>query len=152
MPSPPERSRYRFAAYALLTAIALLAIIPGYLRLDPEWRPFAVRMAAAVIVIVVCVRVVGSVRRSLEDEAPSALDASSAPPRRPGLDERFIRVRDDVVFSAQSQRYFEAFLWPRLRTLGGGDLQQPPPSRRRSRRGPPLSALERLIARIERGA
>jgi hypothetical protein len=66
------------------------------------------------------------------------------------VDERFVRVRDDVVFSAQSQRYFDAFLWPKLRTLGGADLQ-PPPVRRRSRRGPALSALERLIAQIERG-
>ena len=151
MPSPPERSRYRLAAYAFLTIIVLLAIIPGYLRLDREWRPFALRMASALIVIVACVRVVGSVRRSLEEDTPSALDAPALPPRRIAVDERFLRVRDDVVFSAQSQRYFEAFLWPRLQTLGGTHLE-PPPVRRRSRRGPSLSALERLIARIERGA
>jgi hypothetical protein len=150
MPSPPERSRYRFAAYAFLAILAVLAIIPGYLRLDPEWRPFALRMAGALIVIIVCGRVIGSVRRALDEDHASALDTPAPPPRQPAVDERFVRVRDDVVFSAQSRRYFDAFLWPRLRALGGADLQ-PPPVRRRSRRGPSLSALERLITQIERG-
>jgi hypothetical protein len=149
MPSPPERSRYRVAAYAFLTILALLAIIPLYLRLDPDWRPFALRMAGALIVIVVCGRVVGSVRRALEEDHASALDTPPLPPRRPAVDERFVRVRDDVVFSAQSRRYFDAFLWPRLRALGGAELEAPP-VRSRSRRGPSLSALERLIAKIER--
>lgn len=151
MPSPPERSRSRLAAYAFLAVLVVLAIIPGYLKLEASWRPFAVRGACAMIVIVGCTRLVRSVRRSFADDAPSALEAPPPSPRRPVLDERFIRLRDDVVFSAQSRRYFEAFLWPRLRTLGGADLV-PPPERRRSRRGPPLSTIERLIAQVERRA
>lgn len=146
MPSPPERSRYRFAAYGFLALLVLLAIIPAYLRLDASWRPFAVRMACALVVIVGCIRVIGSVRRSLEGGAPSALDVPPPAPPRPAVDERFIRMRDDLVFSTQSRRYFDAFLWPRLRRLGGEDL--PPPAERR-RRGPSLSALERVIADIE---
>ena len=67
------------------------------------------------------------------------------------VDDRFVRLRDDLMFSTKSRRYFEAFLWPRLRTLGGADLT-PPPEAPRSRRGPSLSALEGVITRIERGA
>jgi len=151
MPSPPERSRYRFAAYAFLAIIALLAVIPGYLRLDPVWRPLTLRAVCALIVTFGCVRLVGSVRRALEDEVSSVLDAPPPLPVRPAVDDRFVRLRDDLVFSTQSRRYFEAFLWPRLRTLGGADLT-PPPEARRSRRGPPLHALEGMITRIERGA
>lgn len=147
MPSPPERSPYRPAAYALVAALVVLAAIPGFLTLDTTWRPLALRLAGAVIVIIGCVRVVGSVRRSIEDEPASALDAPPPAPRRPALDDRFLRLRDDLVFSRRSRRYFDMFLWPKLSKVGGADLA--PPAMRR-RRGPSWSALERLIAEIER--
>jgi hypothetical protein len=91
--------------------------------------------------------VVGALRRTLDGEPPSALDAAPPASRPPTLDERFLRTRDDLLFSRRSQRYFDVFLWPRLRTLGGADLA-PPVARRR--RGPSWSALERLITAIER--
>jgi hypothetical protein len=147
MPSRAERSRYRLPAYGLLAVLVLLAAIPGYLTLDPSRRPLAVRLAGAVIVVVGCIRVVGAVRRTRDSEPPSALDAPPPGSRPPTLDERFLRTRDDLLFSRRSQRYFDVFLWPRLRTLGGADLA-PPVARRR--RGPSWSTLERLIAGIER--
>jgi hypothetical protein len=124
-----------------------LAAIPAYLVVAPAWRPLAVRLACAVIVIFGCTRVVGSVRRSIEDDPPSALDAPLPPRRRPVLDERFVRVRDDLVFSRRSRHYFDTFLWPRLRKLGAAE---PAPPAERRRRGPSLRTLERLIADIER--
>jgi hypothetical protein len=150
MPSPPERSRARLVAYGFLGALVMLAAIPGYLVLDPSWRPVAVRVACAVIVVIGCIRVVGRVRRSIEGDLPSALDAPPLAPRRPALDEHFLRLRNDLVFSSGSRRYFDAFLWPRLRMIGGADLPAPAERRRMRRRGPSLSALDRLIAEIER--
>ena len=149
MPSRPERSRSRLIGYGFLSVLVVLAAIPGYLVLGPAWRPVAVRAACALIVVIGCVRVVGRVRRSLEDGAPSALDAPPPAPRGPALDERFLRVRDDLVFGSGNQRYFQVFLWPRLRTLGGDDLAVPA---MRRRRGPSLRTLGRLIAEIERRA
>jgi hypothetical protein len=66
------------------------------------------------------------------------------------LDEHFLRLRNDLAFSSGSRRYFDTFLWPRLRMIGGADLPAPAERRGMRRRGPSLSALERLIAEIER--
>ena len=145
-----ERSRARLAAYGLLAILAALALIPGYLTVPLEWRPLAVRFACAIAVIIGCTRIVARVRRSIEGDTVSPLDPSPRAPRRPALDERFMRLRDDVVFSTRSRRYFDTILWPRLQKLAGGEL--PPPAERRAmgRRGPSLRALEGLIAEIER--
>jgi hypothetical protein len=143
-----EASRYRLAAYTLATAIVLLAAIPGYLMLDPSLRPLILRLAGAGLVVVACVRLVGHVRRSLEGDAASALDAPPPAPRAPALDERFLRLRDDLVFSTRSRHYFDAFLWPRLQKLGAGVA--PAERRRRHRRGPSLGAIDRVITGIER--
>ena len=150
MPSPPERSRSRLVAYGFLGALVVLAAIPGYLVLSPSWRPVAVRVACSVIVVFGCIRVVGSVRRSIDGDPRSALDAPPLAPRRPALDEQFLRLRNDLVFSSGSRRYFDTFLWPRLRMIGGAELPAPAERRRMRRRGPSLSALDRLIAEIER--
>ena len=144
-----ERSRYRLAAYALVTAIVLLVAIPGYLLLDPTWRPFALRLAGGALVIAGCTRLIAYVRRATGDDAVSTLDVPPPVPRAPTLDERFLRLRDDLVFSVRSRHYFEAFLWPRLQKLGA-DTAPPPERHRPRRRGPSLGALERVIARIER--
>jgi len=143
----PERSRYRLAAFGLIVVLLALGVIPGYLTLDPAWRPFVVRLACALIVIVGCTRMIRRVRNAIADEPLSPLDAPAPAPRAPMLDDRFVRLRDDLLFSRRSRRYFENFLWPRLRGLGGADLPEPAPGRRA---GPSLRTLERLIADIER--
>jgi hypothetical protein len=150
MPSHTERSRYRFVGYGFLAVVVVLGAIPGYLMLDPSWRPVALRLAGALLVVFGCVRVVRSVRRSIEGGPPSALDAPSPPPRLPARDERFLRLRDDLVFGRASRRYFDTVLWPRLRKLGGDDLPAPPERRGILRGGPSLRALDRLISEIER--
>jgi hypothetical protein len=150
MPSPTERSPYRLVGYGFLVVLAVLAAIPGYLTLDPTRRPVAMRLACALIVIVGCARMVGAVRRSIEADAPSALDAPPPAPRPPALDERFLRLRDDLAFSRGSRRYFDVFLWPRLRGLAGADLRAPAERRGILRGGPSWRELEHLIAEIER--
>ena len=149
MPSRTEKPPLRFVVYGFLLVFAVLAAIPGYLALGPSWRPVAVRTVCALIVIVGCVRIVGRVRRAQNDDAPSVLDAPPPPHRGPAFDERFLRLRDDLVFSSANRRYFEVFLRPRLCALAGSDL---PATAERRRRGPSLRELSRLIAEIERRA
>jgi hypothetical protein len=151
MPSPAERRSWLLVvAYGFLSILVVLAIIPGYLALPSSWRTFGVRLACAAIVTIGCVRVVGAVRRSVHGYPRSPLDAPDSPPRSPELDERFLRLRDDLVFGSRSARYFAAQLWPRLSALAGGELPMPAPNRKAGRRGPSVAMLERLIGEIER--
>ena len=145
--SRAERSRARYVAYGFLGLVVLLAAIPGYLVLTPVWRTVAMRVVAALIVVAASVRVLGAVRRTVEGAGRSLLDAPAPPPRGAVLDERYLRLRDDVRFSVHRRRYFDTFLWPRLCAFGVP--LTPPPLPRRSRRGPSLAALERLITEVE---
>jgi hypothetical protein len=150
MSLPAERSARRLAAKAILATLVVLAVIPGYVAMDRSWRPTALRLGGTVLVIVACGRAVRALRRSIEEEAtPSALDAPAPESPAPELDNRFLRLRDDVVFSTRNQRYFESILWPRLKGLADGNLAGPPAPRGR-RRGPSPRALETVIAAIER--
>jgi hypothetical protein len=149
VPAPAERSLRRLAAQGLLGILLVLVAIPGYLSVERSRRPLALRLAGTAIVLAGCVRVVRGLRRALEEPGPAAFDAPATPVSAPELDGRFLRLRDDLVFSARSERYFDTILWPRLRALAAdGSLTRPAP--RRGRRGPSLPALEGLIAAIER--
>ena len=150
MLSPAERPPRRLVARGLIAALLVLAAIPAYLGLPLLWRPAAVRLACALIVVAGCVRVVRRVRRSIGGYAPSALDAPRPPAPAPDLDDRLLRMRDDLVFSRRSRRYYDAILWPRLCRLAGADLAPPAARRGIRRRGPSLRSLERLIAEVEK--
>jgi hypothetical protein len=88
----------------------------------------------------------------MEGGPPSALEARPPVPPAPEQDARFVRLREDLVLSGRSRRYFEAILWPRLLELAGGDLGRPAGPPRTLRRGPSLGALAGLIAEIEKRA
>jgi hypothetical protein len=150
MPPPVERSARRVTAQGLLAALLILAVIPAYLALDASWRPVAVRLGCAVIVVAGCVRLRRVARRSIERSASSVLDVPPPAPTDPDLDTRFLRARDDLVFSARSQRYFDAVLWPRLVELAGPELPRPAARAGIRRRGPSLRTLEGLIAEAEK--
>jgi hypothetical protein len=150
MPPYVERSAFGLVARGILAALLLLAAIPAYLAFAPSWRAAAVRVACAVIVITGCARVIRGVRGSIEGHAPSALDAPPPMSPAPELDERFLRLRDDLVFSTRSRRYFDVILWPRLVELAGGTLPRPAERRGIRRRGPALKTLESLIAEVEK--
>ncbi len=152
MPSRADRSGRRAVAHGFIAVLLVLAAIPAYLGLPLSWRPVAVRVASAVIVVAGCVRVIRGVRRSIEGYAPSALDAPPPVSPAPELDERFLRLRDDLVFSTRSRRYFDVVLWPRLRELGGANLPRPAERRGIRRGGPSLRALEGVIAEVEKRA
>jgi hypothetical protein len=149
MSPPAEASGLRLVARGLGAALVALAAIPAYLTLAPSWRAVGVRLASAAIVVAASVRVIRGVRRAAEASPPFALDAAppAAPP--PELDERFLRLRHELVFSIRSRRYFDTVLWPRLLKLAGTTLAPPPERRGRRRNGPSRDTLERLIAEVE---
>ncbi len=131
--------------------LALVAL-PVYLVLDPSWRPMAVRLACALIMLAGCVRAIRRVRRAIREAGPSALDVPPPPSPAPEMDPRFLRVRDDVVFSTRNRPYFDRILWPRLLDAAGGSLVPPAERRRFGRRGPSPAALAGLLAEVERRA
>jgi hypothetical protein len=90
-------------------------------------------------------------RGAMEPEPISPLDAPPPPAAVPELDQRFLALRDDVIYGTRSRRYFEVILWPRLGELAGS-VMLPRPTDRRGlrRRGPSLRAIEALVAEIEK--
>jgi hypothetical protein len=151
MPLRVERSPRGLAGRAILVSLVVLAAMPLYLSLDAAWRPLIVRLACGALVAVACTRVMRALGRAVERDTVSPLDAPPPAVPEPELDSRFVRLRDEVVFSTRSRRYFDAILWPRLVGLAGSDLPRPAERRGlRRRRGPTLAVLEDLIARIER--
>jgi hypothetical protein len=150
MPSRAERSFLRLLADGLLAVLLVLAAIPAYLTLEPSWRPLAVRVACALIVVAGCLRVTRRVRRSIDGYAPSVLEAPPAVAPAPELDERFLRLRDELVFGSRSRRHFDLILWPRLLRLAGASLPRPAERHGIFRDGPSLSVIERLVAEAER--
>ena len=137
-------------ARGLVAVVLVLTAIPAYLTLAPSWRPLGVRLVCAALVAAGCVRLIRWVRRSVADDPPSALEAARLRAPAPALDDRFLRLRDEIVFSRRSRRYFDTVLWPRLQKLAGADLPRPAERGGIRRDGPPASTLERLISEVER--
>jgi len=133
-------------------SVVVLAGVPLYFSLSPSWRPLLVRLGCAAVLAVACGRVLRRVGRATAPDGPSPFEAPLPPSPPPELDSRFLRLRDEVVFSARSRRYFDAILWPHLCGLAGTDLPRPPERKRIRRLGPSLATLEDLVARIERRA
>jgi hypothetical protein len=152
VPVRRDRSALRLAGRALLTTLAALAALPAYLSIGSEWRPAAVRLAAAAVVAAGCARA-GRWAREARDERSetpvSALDAPPAPHPPAEFDARFLRLRDDLVAAARSRRYFDVILWPRLSGLAATELTPPPARRGMGWRGPSRADLARLIGDIE---
>lgn len=161
MPSrePPPHEPRRAAALvgALVLVVVLVAGIAliEFLMAEP-YRQAAIRLVAALVLLLVVARIRARVRTSIElgaagdSERPS--QAGWAPPSFSHT--AFEHFHDEIRFSARSQRYFEHVLWPRLSTLGRAGaapatpLDKPPG--RRFGRGPSLEALRGLIASLER--
>jgi hypothetical protein len=149
MPPPDERIALRFAARGMFAVVGVLAAIPAYLTLALAWRPLAARLACALLVAAACTRLIRSARGSIEGAGASALDVAAPRAQPPELDERFLRLRDELRFGTRSRQYFETILWPDLGRLGGAGLSLPPERRGIRRDGPSLRDLERLVAAIE---
>jgi hypothetical protein len=132
-------------------ALLALAAMPTYLALSPSWRPMAVRLSCAAVVIVGCARALRWARGAAAPSAVSPLDATAPPAPVPELDARFLALRDDVIYGSRSRRYFEVILGPRIDALAGPETLPRPAFRRGiMRRGPSLRAIEELVAVIEK--
>jgi hypothetical protein len=150
MPAPARWSGRRLAGGAIVAALLALVALPVYLLVLPSWRPAVVRLSCAVVVAFGCVHARRWAREVLAADVISPFDGPPAPPPAAVLDPGFRKLRDDLIASTRSRRYFDVILWPRLAALGGAELPRPAERRGASRRGPSLRVLEGIIARIER--
>jgi hypothetical protein len=137
-------------AWFLIAAVVALAAVPAYLALPASWRPVATRISCAAIAALGCLRALRWARSSIGAVPASALDSPPPTLPVPDLDWRFARLRDDVIWSSRSHRYFDVILWPRLVELGAPERSRPPSRRGLLRRGPSLRGLEAVVAEIER--
>jgi len=160
MPSPDPWPREPRRAAALAGALALVLVLVAGIGLieflvDLPHRQAAVRLIAALVLLVVVARIRSFVATSIADATWDARRPPQAGWAPPSFDHTaFEHFHDEIRFSARSQRYFEHVLWPRLATLAraGAEpattLDRPPG--RPFGRGPSLGALRRLIAVLER--
>jgi hypothetical protein len=152
MPGARSRLARRLTGLAVIVALLALVTLPIYLTMSPAWRPTAVRLACAIALVAGCARARRWARDAVLPGGVSPFEAGPAPPASVQLDPAFLRLRDDLVASTRSRRYFDVVLWPRLVALAGPGPALPCPARRRvlGRRGPSLRVLEDLVARVER--
>jgi hypothetical protein len=150
-----ESSRAAALVAALGALLALGAAVSlTELFVAPGYRPLAIRLLAAFILLVALARVRAIVAAAVERRpAWGAAEIGAGWLDRRAGDSRLARFRDEIRFSARSQSYFEHLLWPRLVALAGTRggtpewLEKPPG--RRFGLGPSIAALTRLIAALE---
>jgi hypothetical protein len=151
MPELTRRWGRRLAGRAIIGIVLALLALPIYLTTSPAWRPAAVRLACAIALVIGCARARRWARDAVATGVVSPFEAPPPPAPAVQLDAAFLRLRDDLVASTRSRRYFDVVLWPRLASLAGPRLELPHLARRRflRRRGPSLRELEDLVAHIE---
>lgn len=158
MPQAHERRRWQWAAgYLVFLVCVWIALAPVYSYVESPYRAAVVRAGAALVLGVALIQLRGAVKRHNAAQPSSAFDgAVNRGPNEPDLAPIFLKLRNEVRFSTEDQRYFENALWPRvLRLLAGRDQRSRkgapamPAGRRWIRRGPSLAALRDLIAQIE---
>jgi hypothetical protein len=152
MPGRTSRLGRRLAGRVVVVALVALVALPIYLTMSPAWRPTAVRLTCATALVIGCASARRWAREAVLAEALSPFEARPEPPAAVQLDPAFLRLRDDLVVSIRSRRYFDVVLWPRLVALAepGPPLPYPPRRRVLGRRGPALRVLEDLVARVEK--
>jgi hypothetical protein len=149
----PEPSRVAAVA-GVLVVVAVLALGVSLIEflVAPPYRPAAMRLLGAGVLLVALLRVRTLVATAIE---PTPRWGGGEDAFRPRVsDARFERFHEEVKFSARSQSYFDHMLWPKLVQLARAHaastrpLDKPPG--RRFGRGPSMAALARLIAAVER--
>lgn len=152
--SDGERSGAATIVGALALVVAMAAGIASIqLLVDQSYRGAAIRLVAAVVLLLAVGRIRAFVRSAVE--WPSAwedrvAETAWAPPTHG----RFEHFHDEIRFSARSQRYFDHVLWPRLNELASEATDSPArlerPAGRPFGRGPSLAALAALLDALEK--
>lgn len=153
MTPEPRRGVGLVAALAVFVALGA-GIALTELFVAPGYRSAAIRLVAALILLIAVSRVRAIVLASVEPR-PAWGDERMGEgwADRHTVDSRLARFHDEIRFSARSQSYFEHLLWPRLVALARGrgglpDRLEKPPGRSFGR-GPSIAALTRVIASLE---
>jgi len=158
MPRAPERRRWRWAAgYLVFLVCVWIALAPIYSYVESPYRAGVVRAGAALVLGVALIQLRGAVKRHTAAQPSSAFEeALDRDPIEPYLAPIFLKLRGEVRFSTEDQRYFENTLWLRVQRLvasrdGPARKVAPamPSGRRWLPRGPSLATLRDLIAHIE---
>jgi len=151
----PERSRAAGLGATLVVVVALGAAVSlTELFVAQGYRPTAIRLIGALVLLVAVSRVRAIVQASVERRPVWGVDEpGEGVSVGPATDARAVRFYDEIRFSVRSQSYFEHLLWPRLvalaRSRGGSpDTLEKPPGRSFGR-GPSVAALARVIASLE---
>ena len=135
-------------AGAMVAGIAAIQLL-----VDQSYRGAAIRLVAAVVLLLAISRIRAFVRSAVE--WPSAWeDRAGETVWAPSTHGPFEHFHDEIRFSARSQRYFEHVLWPRLNALAS-EATNPPsaldkPAGRPFGRGPSLAALGALLDALEK--
>lgn len=138
---------FALARYAALAGIVLLAAVPLYFYLEAPGRGLVPRVAAALVLGIALLELRTLVALRLAAQGGSALDAALVPaPADDGVPHRLRETESSLRAALRSRRQFERVLWPRLTGLARGPLPAPPARRGR---GPRISDVEALVARIE---
>ena len=151
----PEPRRSAGLVAALVVFVALGAGISlTELFVAPGYRSAAIRLVAALVLLIAVSRVRAIVRASVEPRPAWGADATGEGwAGRQAVDSRMARFHDEIRFSARSQSYFEHLLWPRFVALARGRGRSPDslekPAGRSFGRGPSIAALTRVIASLE---
>ena len=133
--------------YAILVGVVLLAAVPVYVYLEPNWRALFARLAAALVLGVALLELRGILAERVARPGASALDAARIPAAvEPAAPHRLLELAGSVRAGLRSRRHFEHVLWPRLVALARRPLVAPPSRRGR---GPSLAGLRNLIATME---
>jgi hypothetical protein len=133
--------------WAILGGAVLLATVPVYVFVEPPWRPFVTRLAAAIVLGLALLQLRRVLAERLARGEASALDGvHDRPESLPDVPYRLLELTDDVRAALRSRRHFEKVLWPRLMALTRRPLARPPS---RLGRGPSLAGLGEVIAAIE---
>jgi len=141
--------------------ILFLLVLSGataflYESVAPTSHPLVVRLAVAVLLAVILLHIRSHFRGDPLWDPPSEFENALVPERvGPKFDPSLVKLRGELADSVKSRSYFDKVLWPRLLATTaannpGENEIEPPPKARFSRRGPSLTTLGTLVARLER--
>ena len=100
------------ARYVVLGGLVLLAAVPLYVYLEPQWRALVSRLAAALVLGMALLELRGILAGRVAHLDPSALDAArTTPAPEPAVPQRLL----ELTASATSRGQRTLSKWRRLR-------------------------------------